>query len=40
MGGKGKYVELLGCELDINVYVCLQGYYDVIDEYSDMKMVV
>ncbi|AJI81382.1 solute-binding periplasmic protein of ABC transporter [Yersinia enterocolitica] len=39
MGGKGKYVELLGRESDTNAHVRSQGYHDVIDEHSDMKMV-
>ncbi|WP_409310821.1 D-ribose ABC transporter substrate-binding protein [Pectobacterium sp. B1J-3] len=39
MGKKGKYVELIGRESDTNAHVRSQGYHDVIDEYSDMKMV-
>ncbi|TCV99895.1 D-ribose ABC transporter substrate-binding protein [Biostraticola tofi] len=39
MGGKGKYVELLGRESDTNAHVRSQGYHDVIDEHPDMKMV-
>ncbi|CNF35428.1 solute-binding periplasmic protein of ABC transporter [Yersinia rohdei] len=39
MGGKGKYVELLGRESDTNAHVRSQGYHDVIDEHKDMKMV-
>ncbi|AAS60641.1 putative sugar ABC transporter, periplasmic protein [Yersinia pestis biovar Microtus str. 91001] len=39
MGGKGKYIELLGRESDTNAHVRSQGYHDVIDEHSDMKMV-
>lgn len=39
MNGKGKYVELLGKESDTNAHVRSQGYHDVIDEYTDLKMV-
>lgn len=39
MGGEGKYVELLGRESDTNAHVRSQGYHDVIDDYTDMKMV-
>ncbi|MCE0495985.1 D-ribose ABC transporter substrate-binding protein [Vibrio salinus] len=39
MNGKGKYVELLGIESDTNAHVRSQGYHDVIDDYTDMKMV-
>ena len=39
MGEKGKYVELLGREADLNAGIRSKGYHDVIDEYPDMKMV-
>ncbi|MEA9389419.1 D-ribose ABC transporter substrate-binding protein [Acerihabitans sp. TG2] len=39
MKGKGKYVELLGKESDTNAHVRSQGYHDVIDEYTGLKMV-
>ena len=39
LGGKGDYVELLGKESDPNAGVRAQGYHDVLDDYSDMKMV-
>ncbi|WP_313688490.1 D-ribose ABC transporter substrate-binding protein [Pantoea sp.] len=39
LGGKGDYVELLGKESDTNAGVRSQGYHDVLDDYSDMKMV-
>ncbi|PJC87190.1 D-ribose ABC transporter substrate-binding protein [Vibrio sp. HA2012] len=39
MGGEGNYVELLGRESDTNAHVRSQGYHDIIDDYSDMKMV-
>nr|WP_321238266.1 D-ribose ABC transporter substrate-binding protein [uncultured Tolumonas sp.] len=39
MGEKGKYVELLGRESDTNAHVRSQGYHDIIDDYSNMKMV-
>ncbi|HEY0210214.1 D-ribose ABC transporter substrate-binding protein, partial [Acerihabitans sp.] len=39
MNGKGKYVELLGKESDTNAHVRSQGYHDVIDEYTGLKMV-
>lgn len=39
MGGEGKYVELLGRESDTNAHVRSQGYHDVLDDYTDLKMV-
>jgi erythritol transport system substrate-binding protein len=39
MGEKGNYVELLGREADLNAGIRSKGYHDVIDDYSDMKMV-
>ncbi len=39
MDGEGSYVELLGRESDTNARVRSQGYHDVIDDYSDLKMV-
>ena len=39
MGEKGNYVELLGREADLNAGIRSKGYHDVIDEYTDMKMV-
>ena len=39
MGEKGKYVELLGREADLNAGIRSKGYHDVIDEYPEMKMV-
>jgi len=39
MNGKGKYVELIGKESDTNAHVRSQGYHDVIDEYTGLKMV-
>ncbi|WP_390625016.1 D-ribose ABC transporter substrate-binding protein [Pseudorhizobium xiangyangii] len=40
MGEKGNYAELVGKESDTNAGIRSQGYHDVIDQYSDMKMVV
>jgi erythritol transport system substrate-binding protein len=39
MGEAGEYVELLGRESDTNAGVRSQGFHDIIDQYSDMKMV-
>jgi erythritol transport system substrate-binding protein len=39
MGEKGPYVELVGKESDTNAGIRSQGYHDVIDQYTDMKMV-
>lgn len=39
MGGEGSYVELLGRESDTNAHVRSEGYHEVIDEITGMKMV-
>ncbi|MDR2743124.1 MAG: D-ribose ABC transporter substrate-binding protein [Treponema sp.] len=39
MKEEGEYVELLGLESDNNARVRDQGYHDIIDQYSKMKMV-
>ncbi|MBI9084965.1 MAG: D-ribose ABC transporter substrate-binding protein [Desulfobacterales bacterium] len=39
MGEKGPFVELVGKESDTNAGIRSQGYHDVIDQYTDMKMV-
>lgn len=39
MGEKGKYVELLGREADLNAGIRSKGYHDVIDDYPELKMV-
>jgi ABC-type sugar transport system, periplasmic component len=39
MGEKGNYVELVGKESDTNAGIRSKGYHDVIDQYTDMKMV-
>jgi len=39
MGEKGNYVELVGREADINAGIRSKGYHDVIDQFSNMKMV-
>ena len=39
MGEKGKYAELLGKESDTNAGVRSGAFHEVIDQYSDMKMV-
>jgi erythritol transport system substrate-binding protein len=36
---KGNYAELLGKESDTNAGIRSQGYHDVIDQYSEMKLV-
>lgn len=39
LGGKGKYVELVGKESDTNAGVRSQGYKDVLSQYPDLKLV-
>lgn len=39
MGEKGKYAELLGKESDTNAGVRSSAFHEVIDQYTDMKMV-
>lgn len=39
MGEKGNYAELVGKESDTNAGIRSKGYHDVIDQYTDMKMV-
>lgn len=39
MGEKGSYAELTGKESDTNAGIRSKGYHDVIDQYTDLKMV-
>lgn len=39
MGEKGEFAELVGKESDTNAGIRSQGYHDVIDQYTDLKMV-
>ena len=39
MGEKGNYIELTGRDTDTNAHVRSQGYHDVLDKLSGMKMV-
>lgn len=39
MGEKGEFVELVGKESDTNAGVRSQGFHDVMDQYTEMKMV-
>jgi len=39
MGEKGNFVELVGKESDTNAGVRSKGYHDVIDQYTNLKMV-
>ncbi len=39
MGEKGNYAELLGKESDTNAGVRSSAFHEVIDQYTDMKMV-
>jgi erythritol transport system substrate-binding protein len=39
MGEKGNFVELVGKESDTNAGVRSKGYHDVIDKYTNLKMV-
>jgi len=40
MGEKGKYAELLGKESDTNAGIRSQGYHDVIDQFTEMEMLI
>ena len=39
MGGTGPYIELTGKDTDTNAHIRSQGYHDVIDKKTDMKML-
>jgi ribose transport system substrate-binding protein len=39
LGGKGKYVELLGLVGDNNTWARSGGFHSVVDEFPDLKMV-
>lgn len=39
MGEKGPYAELLGKESDTNAGIRSKGYHDVLDQFSDLKLV-
>ncbi|HEY3310024.1 MAG TPA: D-ribose ABC transporter substrate-binding protein [Anaerolineales bacterium] len=39
MGEKGEYIELTGKDTDTNAHVRSQGYHDVLDKLTNMKMV-
>jgi erythritol transport system substrate-binding protein len=39
MGEEGAYIELTGRDTDTNAHVRSQGYHDVLDQLSGMKMV-
>lgn len=39
LGEKGRYVELVGREADVNAGVRSKGYHDVLDQYPDMKLL-
>jgi erythritol transport system substrate-binding protein len=39
LGEKGEYIELTGKDTDTNAHVRSQGYHDVIDKLTGMKMV-
>jgi erythritol transport system substrate-binding protein len=39
MGNTGNYAELTGKSTDTNAHIRDQGYHDVLDQYSGMKMV-
>jgi len=39
MGETGSYVELTGPQFDNNAQIRSQGYHDVLDQYSNLKMV-
>jgi erythritol transport system substrate-binding protein len=39
MGEKGPYAELVGKESDTNAGIRSKGYHDVLDQFSDLKLV-
>ncbi|HLH50951.1 MAG TPA: D-ribose ABC transporter substrate-binding protein [Roseiarcus sp.] len=39
MGEKGPYAELVGKESDTNAGIRSKGYHDVLDQFTDMKLV-
>jgi erythritol transport system substrate-binding protein len=39
MGNKGEYIELTGKASDTNAGVRSKGYHEVLDQFTDMKMV-
>ncbi len=39
LGEKGRYVELVGREADVNAGVRSKGYHDVLDQYPDIKIL-
>jgi erythritol transport system substrate-binding protein len=39
MGEKGPYAELVGKESDTNAGIRSKGYHDVLDQFTDLKMV-
>ena len=39
MGEKGNYAELVGKESDTNAGIRSKGYHDVLDQFTDLKMV-
>lgn len=39
MGEKGEYIELTGKDTDTNAHIRSQGYHDVLDKLTGMKMV-
>src|SRR5512138_2328111 len=39
MGEEGDYVELTGKDTDTNAHIRSQGYHDVLDKLTNMKMV-
>jgi erythritol transport system substrate-binding protein len=39
MGEKGPYAELLGKESDTNAGIRSKGYHDILDQFSDLKLV-
>lgn len=40
MGEKGPYAELVGKESDTNAGIRSKGYHDILDQFSDLKLVV
>ena len=39
LGEKGRFVELVGREADVNAGVRSKGYHDVLDQYPDLKIL-
>src|SRR3970282_1757020 len=39
VGERGTYIELVGRESDTNAGIRSRGFHDVLDKYTDLKMI-